>query len=226
MKRPIRVFVVDDHALFREGLVRLLDSDTSLTVVGSAESAGAALDAVPGTDADVVILDYDLGPQKAQRVVDGLRERGFRGRSLVVTAGLPDADAVDLLRLGVCGIFLKKDSPENLHRHIREVAAGRVLMDQRHFRCLTAPAVRTQDMPPALTEREQRVLRLLLEGSSNKQIAATLRISESAAKASLQQLFAKTGVRTRSQLVRIALEKNVGSPPTEVPDGESARQQP
>jgi two-component system nitrate/nitrite response regulator NarL len=208
-KRRIRVFVVDDHALFREGLIRLLNSDASMSVVGSAASAGAALEMVPGTDPDVVILDYNLGRHTAQHVVSGLRERGFRGRSLVVTAGLPDADAVDLLRLGASGIFMKSDSPEALHRNIREVAAGRVLIDQRHFQRLAQPDAPARSAHPALTDRERRVLSLLLEGQTNKQIGASLSISESAAKAALQQLFAKTGVRTRSQLVRVALERQM-----------------
>ena len=95
MNEPIRIFVVDDHSLFREGLVRLLAGDESLAVVGSAESAEEALERLPHTPAEVLILDYDLGPHTAQHVVRGLRERGFRGRSLVVTAGLPDADALD-----------------------------------------------------------------------------------------------------------------------------------
>lgn len=207
MTDPIRIFVVDDHSLFREGLVRLLAGDESLMVVGSAESAEEALDRVPRTPTDVLILDYDLGAQTAQHVVRGLRESGFRGRSLVVTAGLPDADALDLIRLGVCGIFHKKHSPEDLHRNIREVAAGRVLIDQRYLQDLVELVSGSRDVPAALTERDRKVLRLLLEGGSNKDIAASLGISESAVKAALQQLFAKTGVRTRSQLVRIALEK-------------------
>jgi two-component system nitrate/nitrite response regulator NarL len=207
MNEPIRIFVVDDHSLFREGLVRLLAGDESLAVVGSAESAEEALERLPHTPAEVLILDYDLGHHTAQHVVRGLRACGFPGRSLIVTAGLPDADALDLIRLGVCGIFHKKHSPEDLHRSIREVAAGRVLIDQCYLQELVELVAGPREVPVALTERDRRVLRLLLEGSSNKDIASALRISESAAKAALQQLFAKTGVRTRSQLVRIALEK-------------------
>lgn len=207
MSAPIRVFVVDDHALFREGLLRLLGGDESMTVVGSADSAGAALDKLSAVDTDVLILDYDLGGETALNVVRNLRERGFRGRSLVVTAGLPDEDALELIRLGVHGIFHKKHSPEELHRNIREVAAGRILIDQGYLQTLIVSVVPPSDSTAPLTERDRTVLRLLLEGCANKEIAANLRISESAVKAALQQLFAKTGVRTRSQLVRVALEK-------------------
>ena len=82
-----------------------------------------------------------------------------------------------------------------------------MLIDQRYLQELVELVAGPREVPAALTERDRRVLRLLLEGSSNKEIASALRISESAAKGALQQLFAKTGVRTRSQLVRIALEK-------------------
>ena len=207
MNEPIRIFLVDDHSLFREGLVRLLNDDEALTIVGSTDSAESALEKLAHIETDVLILDYDLGTHTAQHVVRNLRQRGFRGRSLVVTAGLPDSDAIDLIRMGVCGIFHKKHSPEDLHRNIREVAAGRVLIDQRYLQDLVEQVKGPRDVPSPLTERDRKVLRLLLEGSSNKDIGAAIGISESAVKAALQQLFAKTGVRTRSQLVRIALEK-------------------
>ncbi len=144
--------------------------------------------------------------RRVEHVVRGLHARGFRGRSLVVTAGLPNADALDLIRLGVYGIVHKQQSPEELHRNIREVAAGRVLIDQRYLQGLMHTVNGAREVPP-LTMRDRQVLRLLLDGSTNKDIAAALNISESAVKAALQQLFAKTGVRTRSQLVRIALER-------------------
>lgn len=204
---PIRVFVVDDHALFREGLLRLLGGDDTLRVVDSADSAEAALEKLSRIETDVLILDYDLGSHTALDVVRALRERGFSGRSLVVTAGLPDADALDLIRMGVHGIFHKKHSPEELHRNIREVAAGRVLIDQSYLQNLVESVSGSRDGPIVLGDRDRKVLRLLLEGSSNKEIAVALGLSESAVKAALQQLFAKTGVRTRSQLVRIALEE-------------------
>lgn len=118
----IRIFVVDDHALFREGLLRLLDTDETLRVVGSADSAAAALAQLSADETDVLILDYDLGADTALGVVRTLRERNIEIRSLVVTAGLPDREALELIRLGVCGIFHKKHPPEDLQRSIREVA--------------------------------------------------------------------------------------------------------
>ncbi len=208
MAGKIRVFVVDDHALFREGLLRLLNTDETLDVVGSADSAEAALERLRNLEVDVLILDFDLGVSTALTVIRELRERGFEGRTLVVTAGVQDRDALELIRLGISGIFHKKHSPEQLHRSIQEAAAGRFLIDQEYLQGLMKPGTaEPEERNSHLTDRDRQVLRLLLEGSSNKEIASALNLSESAVKAALQQLFAKTGVRTRSQLVRFALEK-------------------
>ncbi len=204
---PVRIFVVDDHALFREGLLRLLDMDETMKVVGSADSVPSALEQLKQLPIDVLILDYDLGSATALDLIRGLKARNFQGRSLVVTAGLPDRDAMELIRLGVCGIFHKKNPPEELRRSIREVAAGKILIEQSYLQTLMESVSTLQSAPVQLSERDRKVLRMLLEGKSNKEIAADMNLSESAAKAALQHLFAKTGVRTRSQLVRVALEK-------------------
>ncbi len=206
MTDPITLFVVDDHALFREGLLRLLENDPLLKVVGSADSTDQALRALPADGVDVLILDYDLGEDNAVTLVRQLRERQYEGRVLLVTAGLPNHDALELVRLGVSGIVHKQHSPEDLQRSIKDVAGGKVFIEQRYLQSLVETAAQPASRP-RLTPREREVMRLLLEGSTNKEIGVELRISESAVKASLQQLFAKTGVRTRSQLVRIALEQ-------------------
>jgi two-component system nitrate/nitrite response regulator NarL len=206
MPEPIRLFVVDDHALFREGLLRLLDTDPALEIAGSAGSVEEALLKLPQVQVDVLILDYDLGKDTAVTLVRELKARGFEGKSLLVTAGLPHQDALELIRLGISGIFPKQRPPEELHRSILEVAAGKVAIDRDYFQSLVQAAQSPSDAP-ALTERDRSILGRLLEGQSNKEIALNLRISESAVKASIQQLFAKTGVRTRSQLVRFALEQ-------------------
>jgi two-component system nitrate/nitrite response regulator NarL len=205
--QTISLFVVDDHALFREGLLRLLENDPQLHIVGSASSVQSSLEQLQNATVDVLIVDYDLGSETAVTLVRQLRNKGFSARVLVVTAGLPNADAVELIKLGVSGIFLKKDPPEALHRNIREVAAGKVLIDQSYLQLLVSSATDNKESSIRLTDRDKQVIRGVLEGLSNKEIAANLALSETAVKASLQQIFAKTGVRTRSQLVRVALEQ-------------------
>jgi len=200
----MRLFLIDDHALFREALQRLLTAEPTWEVVGQAGCVEDALAQLTSQPVDVLILDYDLGEQTAVHALSRLHDIGFRGKVLVVTAGLPDRDALKLIKSGISGIFHKQDPPEALERCIRAVAQGQVLIEQRYLQSL----VKASDAQPApaLNERERKIMRALLEGLSNKEIGAELRISESAVKAALQQLFAKAGVRTRSQLVRIALE--------------------
>jgi two-component system nitrate/nitrite response regulator NarL len=203
--KTVRLFVLDDHALFREGLLRLLESDTRFEITGHSGTPSTALPQIIAAKPDVLILDYDLGSQTALEFMRALQRERFEGRVLLVTAGLPDNDALTLIRLGISGIFHKQDSPESLQRAIFEVSQGRVLIDQQYLQTIVAAST-PQDVP-RFTDRERTTLRYLLQGLANKEIAAELNISESAVKATLQQLFSKTGVRTRSQLVLLAIER-------------------
>ncbi len=205
MSDPIRLFVVDDHALFCQGLMRLLDDDPVFRILGNAGSVAAALEQVPAAAPDVLILDYDLGGDTALTLVRGLRDRGFEIRTLVVTAGLPDHVAMELISLGISGIFKKQKPLSELYQAIVDVANGKLVIEREYFQNLVT-ATRAPAEIPALTPRDKQLLGFLLEGLSNKEMAGNLRLSESAIKAAMQQMFAKTGVRTRSQLVRIALE--------------------
>jgi two-component system nitrate/nitrite response regulator NarL len=209
--RPIRLLMVDDHALFREGLARLLSSDPEFELVGIEGTPEGALDALQRHQIDVLLLDYMLGEQAALGLVSALRQRGFAGRILLVTAGLPDRDALQMIGAGVAGIFHKNHAAEDLKRSIREVFEGKVLIDEHYLRKLVQVAAADDTRALRLTDREKQVLQFLIEGLANKEIAAALGISESAVKAALQVLFNKTGVRTRSQLVRVALEQLPGA---------------
>lgn len=201
----IRIYLLDDHRLFREGLRRLLDSDKRFLIAGQSGDPREALAELEKTPVDVLVLDYDLGKENAIDLLEPLRLMNFSGKILIVTAGLPDKDALALIKAGISGIFHKQESPEDLQRAIIEVANGRVLIDQQYLQAVVAAAQPEETI--RFTERERVTLRYLLQGLANKQIAANLNISESAVKATLQQLFSKTGVRTRSQLVLLAIEK-------------------
>lgn len=201
----IRIYLLDDHTLFREGLRRLLGSDCRFILAGQSGDPTQALADLQTTPVDVLVLDYDLGKDNALDMLGPLRSMNFAGKILVVTAGLPDKNALALIKGGISGIFHKQESPEDLQRAILEVAQGRVLIDQQYLQAVVAAAQPQETI--RFTERERVTLRYLLQGLANKQIAANLDISESAVKATLQQLFSKTGVRTRSQLVLLAIEK-------------------
>lgn len=204
--RSTRLFLLDDHALFREGLARLLAADEELQLIGTAGAPEDAYSSEILENVDVFLLDFDLGAHSARKYLLDLQTRGFTGKVLLVTAGLPDRDALELIRLGVAGIFHKHHAPEDLRRAIREIHAGRVLIDQRYLQQLVEAATDDGARAIRLSDREKRILRFLTEGLANKEIAGQLNVSESAVKAALQSLFSKAGVRTRSQLVRLALE--------------------
>ena len=160
---------------------------------------------------DVVLLDYDLGPEQGTRFLDKARGNGFAGRVLMVTAGMSDAVMLRVLENGASGVFLKHSPPSRLVEAIRKVSLGEVWLDPAVTRSIIAAATGNTTTPRRghdLTQREQAVLKGVFEGLTNKEIGVHLGISESSVKAVLQQLFEKTGVRTRSQLVRIALEKH------------------
>ncbi len=209
----IRILLVDDHQLFRESVERLLAAEPDFEVVGGCATAAETLAVLSRPAVDVLLLDLDLGRESGGELLQQARRAGFGGRVLMVTAGVSPAAASELLRSGIAGVFLKHGSPAALCESIREVAAGRVRFDQELLqgaigRLGSAGAATKQR---AFTERERRVVALVLDGLSNKEIADRLSVSESSVKGLLQQLFAKTGVRTRSQLVRVALEERRGA---------------
>ena len=125
---------------------------------------------------------------------------------MIVTAGIGSSEMAQLIRAGVSGVFLKRDSADRLAQTIRDVMAGTVSFEQGLFhRAVAGPAFSgPAEQAERFTKRERQVLSFVFEGLANKEIASRLDVSESSVKATLQQLFAKTGVRTRSQLVRIA----------------------
>jgi len=210
----IRILLLDDHALFREGLSRLVDSERGLEMTEHCATIDKAIDILRQKTIDLVLLDYDLGKENGFQFIARAREMGFEGRFLIVTAGMSDAQSVEAVRLGVGGIFTKHSSPISLAQAIRKVMAGETWLDKGSVQALVEATKRQEatDSRRPFTERENQVLQGVFEGFSNKEIGARLDISESSVKAALQQLFHKTGVRTRSQLVRIALEEGFGRP--------------
>jgi DNA-binding NarL/FixJ family response regulator len=207
----IRILLVDDHSLFREGLSRLLQTEPDFHISGSFASAADALEAARLTDVDVVLLDFDLGEEVGTRFLELAPSRGFAGRILLVTAGMDDIVIYRALHGGASGIFLKHSPPSQLVEAIKKVFAGEVWIDPgvaRSVLSVASDAAASKRTRQHLTDREQAVLKGVFEGLSNKEIGARLSLSESSVKASLQQLFDKTGVRTRGQLVRIVLEKH------------------
>lgn len=204
----IRLLLVDDHVMFRESLARMLDSEPDFTVVGQAASVTEALALLPRSSPAVVLLDVDLGSERALDFVKSARQTATGCQILVVTAGVSDQEAVQLVQAGIAGILHKQHSADVLAKTIRQVASGEVCLEQAYL----APLFRSMDRTrtpkrAALTERDKSVLRYILQGLTNREIAGKLGISEGAVKASVRHVCEKLGVHTRTQLVKVALEQ-------------------
>jgi DNA-binding NarL/FixJ family response regulator len=217
----IRLLLVDDHTLFREGLRRLLDSESAVEVSGDFDSAEASLAGIrEGLAFDVALIDYELtiGGGDATNGLALLRRiQALRpeSRVLFVTAGMQLGDLVTAVRDLNAGIFLKTEPIAELILAIRRTAKGERWVSSGVALALLAghsgPAAQDQTRKEALSARESLVLRGVLEGLSNKEIGARLELTESSVKAVLQKLFEKTGVRSRSQLVRYAIESQLAT---------------
>jgi DNA-binding NarL/FixJ family response regulator len=206
----VHLLLLDDHTLFRESASRLLAAEPGFEVAAHCGTIGEALQILRRKAIDVVLLDFDLGESDGRQFLRLAKEEGFQGKVLVVTAGVDAGVAAELIRSGISGVFRKHDSAALLAQAIRDVMAGKVWLDRDQLQTAlnSEAAVPGGTRSRRFTEREQQVLSYVFEGLANKEIAARIGVSESSVKAALQQLFCKTGVRTRSQLVRIVLEQH------------------
>jgi len=200
--------LVDDHLLFREGLARLLAAEPDFEVVGQCSTSTEALQWLSRSEVDVVLLDFNLGKEQGSHFISEACHSGYRGKILIVTAAMNATESAIALKIGASGIVLKHNSSIILANAIRQVAHGEMWVDQRVIQQMVErfPQGNQPELLRPLTQREDQVLVGVFEGLTNREIAAKLRVSETSVKGTLQQLFHKTGVRTRSQLVRIVFE--------------------
>jgi two-component system nitrate/nitrite response regulator NarL len=203
----IELLLIDDHGLFREGLAGILAKEPDFRVIGKYSLAAEALRDLEKVRPTVILLDFDLGMERALDFVPAAREKGFTGQILVVTAGVGDQEAVQLVQAGVTGIVHKHNPPEVLCDAIRAAAKGEAFLERMYLTPLFRSTDQTRKIGrPQLTERDKAVLRFVFQGLTNKEIGARLDIGEGAVKASLRLLFKKLGVQTRAQVVKVALE--------------------
>jgi DNA-binding NarL/FixJ family response regulator len=211
----IRILVVDELGLFRASLAHLLASEPDFEVVGECGTATEALGLLEDSKPDVILLDFEVGTERGTDFMSAAREANYQGNFLIV-AGAPDVMKSALsLRVGASGIFLKSGLAERLLRAIKVVSDGGVWVDPKIIQLLADQLI---DQCPAFgeggrerrgtlpDERERDVLAGIVGGLSNRRIGDSLGLSESQVKNVIQRLFTKSGVRTRSQLVRAALE--------------------
>ena len=215
-ENPIRLLLLDDQALLRASLAHFLASEPDLLVVGECGAASEALEILNASPADVVLLDFGHAMDGGGGLISAAYRDGFQGRFLIVAESADMRSAAIAIKLGASGIFLKSEAPHRLVLAIKVVASGGVWLDPRIVRLLADesagrfPASGGDGCANLLTDREQRVLMGILGGLTNRKIGENLGLSESSVKTAVQQLFYRTGVRTRGQLVRVAMEGSLG----------------
>lgn len=214
MSAPIRVLIVDDHAVVREGLELFLsERPGDIEVVGQAADGEDALPLAEKLKPDVILMDLMMPRMGGIEATRRLKEAGVPSRVLMLTTFADDEQVRDAIQAGAIGYLLKDVQRADLLAAIRAAADGRATLhpeaQQRLLRQLTTP---TPASPiDALTEREKDVLRLIAKGKSNKAIANTLKLSVGTVKGYVSAVLAKLGARDRTQAALIAVRNGMES---------------
>lgn len=199
------VLVVDDHPLFRKGVVQLLAMDAGIRVVGEAGNKVEALRLAAQHDPDLILLDLNLKGESGLDVLAALKEDDPSRRVVMLTVSDAPEDLIGAIRAGADGYLLKDMEPEDLLRRVREALSGTtVIGDALAGRLAAALRQEAQDTSRGpkrdlreLTEREQAVLRCVADGMSNKLIARALNITEGTVKVHVKHLLKKLAFRSR-----------------------------
>jgi DNA-binding NarL/FixJ family response regulator len=209
----VRVLLVDDHEVVRRGVRDLLSSERDITVVAEAGSVAEALVRAAATSPDVAIVDMRLPDGDGVELCRQLRADGELPRCLVLTAFDDEQALVKAIQAGVSGYLLKQVRGQDLITAVREVAAGRSLLDpQTTARVLDRIRRGTEpDLIDSLTERERRVLELLGQGMSNREIGQRLFLAEKTVKNYVTSVLAKLGMQRRAQAVALIAARKATS---------------
>jgi len=205
----IRVAIVDDQTLIREGLASLLALMPGLTVVGKAADGREALTLVAELSPDVVLMDVRMPGMNGVAATREIRARYPHTRVIVLTTFDNDEYVFESLRAGASGYLLKNADPDHLAAAIRAVHAGDSILDPAVTEKVIRRATRPETEPvltERLTRREREVLRLMAEGATNAEIAARLCLAEGTVRNHVSRILGKLGARGRAHAVRLAVE--------------------
>jgi len=200
----IRVLVVDDHHVLRDGITATLANQTDMVLVGEASDGAAAVEQFRNLRPDVTLMDLQMPGMNGVEAITAIRAEFPTARIIVLTTYAGDAHAIRALRAGATGYLLKSSLRTELLAAIRDVHRGLRRVDRE-----VAEEIAFHVGEEPLTEREVAVLRLVAEGKANKQIAEALSLSEETIKGHLKSIFAKLEVADRTHAVTMAARRGI-----------------
>ena len=200
----IRILIVDDHSVVRQGLRMFLKLDPEMEVVGEADNGAEAVEQVDALKPDVVLMDLIMTGMDGIRATEIIRQRFPDTEVIALTSVLEDNAVVNAIRAGATGYLLKDTESDELIKAIRAASLGHVQLSPKAAERLLRE-IRAPESPEKLTERETDVLRCVAEGKSNKEIAKDLFISETTVKTHVSNILMKLGVPSRTQAALYAV---------------------
>jgi len=220
--KPIRVLIVDDHAILRKGLRMLIEDQPTMTVIGEAENYAETMEVVSREQPEIILLDLDLGGKNGLDFLPELLSLSARTRVIIYT-GVRDPEMHHrAIALGAMGLVLKEQASEVLVKAIEKVHAGEIWIDRTTMARVLTRMSRSQqerkDDPEAakiaaLTEREKEITTLVAQGLNRKQIAERLFISEATVRNHLTSILNKLDVSDRLELAFYAYRHGLAKPP-------------
>ncbi len=215
---PVKVLVVDDHALFRRGIVTVLTNQANISVVGEATNGLEAIEKAEELAPDVIVMDLNMPQCSGLEATQALQAKMPQVNILVLTVSDNEADLFSAIKFGATGYILKNTEPEELVQAIAHIAHGGVILSPvmatkllTEFRdsATGAETKATADEEAHLSRREDEVLRLVAQGATNKEIADSLFISENTVKTHLRNIMDKLHLANRSQAAAYAVKRGL-----------------
>ncbi|HHU50990.1 MAG TPA: response regulator transcription factor [Firmicutes bacterium] len=201
----ISVYIVDDHPFVREGLKTYLGTDPEIQVVGEAGNGENALPALKELDPDVAIIDLHLPKMSGVEIIKAIKESQLHTQVIILSSFCEDEEIIAAIDAGALSYLLKDSSPEKLLEAVKAAQRGEPVLHPRIVKKLMQRVSRKELQTEPLTLKETEVLRELVKGKSNKEIAADLFISETTVKTHVSNILQKLGVKDRTQAVIKAL---------------------